>query len=146
MVTGVFTGPRRARPTNAVIDVATPMIVRTPLGTSSTYTPGYVVWTGISPSFLSGAVEHLNRGAISARSFHSILHLPFVSASRQLKIRSIVIRPSPPVAACLSENGGFHDGNGNSDPAPGEVARSGDNARLAPPTPGREQTPSLKES
>ena len=28
-------GPRRARPMNAVIDVATPVIVRTPLGTSS---------------------------------------------------------------------------------------------------------------
>ena len=38
----VDTGPRRARPTNAVIDVATPVIVRAPLGTSSTYMPGYV--------------------------------------------------------------------------------------------------------
>ena len=33
--TGRSTGPRRVRPTIAVIDVATPLIVRTPLGTSS---------------------------------------------------------------------------------------------------------------
>jgi hypothetical protein len=37
---GSFTGPRRARPMNAVIEVATPVMVCTPLGTSSTYTPG----------------------------------------------------------------------------------------------------------
>jgi hypothetical protein len=32
----VINGPRRALPMNAVIDVATPVIVRTPLGISST--------------------------------------------------------------------------------------------------------------
>jgi hypothetical protein len=32
---GVFTGPRLAKPTNAVIEVATPVIGWTPLGTSS---------------------------------------------------------------------------------------------------------------
>jgi len=36
IVTGVFVGPRSARPMNAVIEVATPVIVRTPLGISST--------------------------------------------------------------------------------------------------------------
>jgi hypothetical protein len=36
----LFVGPRGARPTNAQIDVATPVIVRTPLGISSMYTPG----------------------------------------------------------------------------------------------------------
>jgi hypothetical protein len=35
MVAGSFTRPRSARPMNAVIDVATPVIVRTPLGISS---------------------------------------------------------------------------------------------------------------
>jgi hypothetical protein len=40
MVTARFTGPREALPMNAVIDVATPVMVRTPLGISSTYTPG----------------------------------------------------------------------------------------------------------
>jgi hypothetical protein len=40
MVTGLSTGPRAARPTNAVIDVATPVIARLPLGISLTYTPG----------------------------------------------------------------------------------------------------------
>jgi hypothetical protein len=34
-MTGSFTGPDCARPMNAVIDVATPVIVRTPLGISS---------------------------------------------------------------------------------------------------------------
>jgi len=37
---GVSTGPFGARPTNAVVDVETPVIVRTPLGISSIYTPG----------------------------------------------------------------------------------------------------------
>jgi hypothetical protein len=32
---GVSTGPFSARPTNAVVDVETPVIVRTPLGISS---------------------------------------------------------------------------------------------------------------
>lgn len=40
MVTGSLTGPRSARPTKAVIEVATPEMVRTPEGTSTTYTPG----------------------------------------------------------------------------------------------------------
>jgi hypothetical protein len=40
MRTGWFTGPCSARPMKAVIEVATPVIVRTPLGTSSMYTPG----------------------------------------------------------------------------------------------------------
>jgi hypothetical protein len=35
MVVGVFTGPEFAIPTNAVIDVATPVIGCTPLGSSS---------------------------------------------------------------------------------------------------------------
>src|SRR5262245_58502597 len=46
MTTGSSTGPRAARPMKAVIDVATPVIVRTPLGTSSMYTPGKVGETG----------------------------------------------------------------------------------------------------
>src|SRR5215813_99194 len=45
--TGSLMGPMRARPTNAAIDVATPVIVRTPLGISSIYTPGYVNALGI---------------------------------------------------------------------------------------------------
>jgi hypothetical protein len=40
MITGSLTGPLRARPTNAVVDVLTPVMVRTPLGISSMYTPG----------------------------------------------------------------------------------------------------------
>src|SRR6476646_2660008 len=48
IVTAPFTGPRRARPMNAVIDVATPVIVLTPLGISSTYTPGNVGDTGMT--------------------------------------------------------------------------------------------------
>jgi hypothetical protein len=36
MVTGWLVGPRKALPMKAVIDVATPVIVRTPLGISST--------------------------------------------------------------------------------------------------------------
>jgi hypothetical protein len=48
MVTGLFTGPFRARPMKAVMEVATPVIVRTPLGISSTYTPGYVSCAGIN--------------------------------------------------------------------------------------------------
>ena len=39
-MTGSFSGPRRVRPTKAVIEVATPTMVRTPLGISSIYTPG----------------------------------------------------------------------------------------------------------
>jgi hypothetical protein len=35
IVTASSTGPRSARPTNAVIDVATPVIGLTPLATSS---------------------------------------------------------------------------------------------------------------
>ena len=35
IVDAVQIGPAAARPTNAVIDVATPVMVRTPLGTSS---------------------------------------------------------------------------------------------------------------
>jgi hypothetical protein len=35
-MTGSSTGPFHARPTNAVIDVLTPMIGLTPLGSSST--------------------------------------------------------------------------------------------------------------
>jgi hypothetical protein len=33
-------GPRKARPVKAVIDVATPVMVRTPLGISLMHTPG----------------------------------------------------------------------------------------------------------
>jgi hypothetical protein len=40
IVTGSSVGPRWARPMNAVIEVATPVIVRTPLGISLMYTPG----------------------------------------------------------------------------------------------------------
>jgi hypothetical protein len=36
IVSGVLTGPREVRPTNAAMDVATPVIVRTPLLISST--------------------------------------------------------------------------------------------------------------
>ena len=36
IVVAASTGPRSARPTNAVTDVATPVIGRTPLGISST--------------------------------------------------------------------------------------------------------------
>jgi hypothetical protein len=39
-VIGSLTGPRRARPRNALTDVATPVMARTPLGISSMYTPG----------------------------------------------------------------------------------------------------------
>jgi hypothetical protein len=35
MGTALSVGPRNARPINAVIAVATPVMVRTPLGTSS---------------------------------------------------------------------------------------------------------------
>jgi hypothetical protein len=35
MVVGSLTGPRAARPRKAVMEVATPVIVRTPLGISS---------------------------------------------------------------------------------------------------------------
>jgi hypothetical protein len=35
MVTGSLSGPRLVRPTKAVIEVATPVMVRTPLGISS---------------------------------------------------------------------------------------------------------------
>ena len=39
-IVGCSTAPRAARPTKAVIEVATPVIVRTPDETSCTYTPG----------------------------------------------------------------------------------------------------------
>src|SRR5882762_4779480 len=47
MITAWSLGPRAARPMKAVMEVATPVIVRTPLGISSMYTPGYVTGTGI---------------------------------------------------------------------------------------------------
>src|SRR6266851_5435850 len=55
MVIALFTGPRKARPMNAVMDVATPVIVCTPLGSSSMYTPGSVGWIGMKhPPFVGG--------------------------------------------------------------------------------------------
>jgi hypothetical protein len=44
-------GPRRKKSTNAAAEVPTAVIVRTPLGISSTYTPGYVGVTGIRASW-----------------------------------------------------------------------------------------------
>src|SRR6266481_6294385 len=52
-------GPRKARPTNAVIEVATPVIVRTPLGISSIYTPGKVGLTGMR-EILRSQDHHFN--------------------------------------------------------------------------------------
>jgi hypothetical protein len=37
-------------PMNIAMEVETPVIVRTPEGTSWTYTPGNVTWTGIVSS------------------------------------------------------------------------------------------------
>ncbi len=48
-------GPRGAHPINSVIDVATPVIVRTPLGSSSIYTPGCRRATGMGPPLPSKA-------------------------------------------------------------------------------------------
>jgi hypothetical protein len=49
-VIGRVVDPRMVRPTKAVTEVATPVIVRTPLGSSSTYTPGQVGDAGIAAS------------------------------------------------------------------------------------------------
>jgi len=51
IVTGTLVGPFAARPIKAVMEVATAAIVRTPLGISSTYTPGYESCEGIILSF-----------------------------------------------------------------------------------------------
>jgi hypothetical protein len=47
-------GPRLKYPRKAVLDVLTPVMVRTPLGISSIYTPGYEYVDGIG--FLLGYV------------------------------------------------------------------------------------------
>src|SRR5947209_5522440 len=44
------TGPWAAQPMKAPIEVATPVMVRTPLGSSSMYTPGYVRVEGMGPT------------------------------------------------------------------------------------------------
>jgi hypothetical protein len=59
-------GPREKNPMNAAIDVATPVIGRTPLGTSSIYTPGYVGVIGIST--LSSGQRSETRTATHASS------------------------------------------------------------------------------
>src|SRR5208283_3105971 len=58
MTNGLFTGPDNARPRNAVMDVATPVMVRTPLGISSIYTPGKVGDTGIGILSLKKSHQH----------------------------------------------------------------------------------------
>src|SRR5689334_8962168 len=52
-----FIGPRAKKSMNAATEVATPMMVRTPLGTSSMYTPGKVGLTGIGVYLLSCAIR-----------------------------------------------------------------------------------------
>jgi hypothetical protein len=47
----LFIGPSFAWPKKAAIEVAAPVIVRTALGISSIYTPGYVGVTGMGTSF-----------------------------------------------------------------------------------------------
>src|SRR5262245_10063195 len=50
MATGRPAGPRSARPTNAATAVATPVMVRLPLGISWMYTPGLVSVAGMAVS------------------------------------------------------------------------------------------------
>jgi hypothetical protein len=57
----------------AVIDVATPVMVRTPLGTSSMYTPGYVGVTGIgNPPFLNQLLIFTMQKALSQRDLINV--------------------------------------------------------------------------
>src|SRR2546425_13229793 len=57
IVAAPFVDPRRARPMNAVIEVATAVMVRTPLGISSMYTPGEVGAIGMCCVLSEGRAE-----------------------------------------------------------------------------------------
>src|SRR5215468_6031390 len=70
---GSFIGPNFVRPTNSVIDVATPTMVRTPLGTSWTYTPGYVGLTGMH------RLLYLGSGRMTGRAASPLSHFPQVA-------------------------------------------------------------------
>src|SRR5262249_38246665 len=107
-----LTGPRWARPMNAVIEVATPVMVRTPLGISTTWTPGYVMidMTSASSGFLwrrvrvgcagRAPIDHLSAGYLATHD-HPALDQ---QVERALKLARGLLQPhagQPPTKDAL---------------------------------------------